>query len=191
MDRDRLLEITLAMRDNVTQIYNQVMNNVDQRADQSGNRFTQMFNRIRTGFNRMQSIATKVILPFQIVTGAVQDVYNWTSSLVKEFEKINNQMTVLKSQKVWGELKPQLEGIKNATGGVVDELDLLESVNKAVSFGIDLTQGRLLKLVDASSKAASKIFELIIAVLRFFLDRDRRLKKSCVLASKYRSNDPW
>jgi len=96
---------------------------------------------------------------FKEAFGAVKDtvtkIYEVSKQLVQEFEKVNNQMTILKSQKVWGEIKLQFDELEKATGGVIDKFDILESVNKATSFGIDLTQGRLLKLVDASSKAAA------------------------------------
>lgn len=96
---------------------------------------------------------------FKEAFGAVKDtvtkIYEVSKQLVQEFEKVNNQMTILKSQKVWGEIKLQFDELEKATGGVIDKFDILESVNKATSFGIDLTQGRLLKLVDVSSKAAA------------------------------------
>ena len=92
------------------------------------------------------------------VMGTIKDamgkVYDVGKELVQEYEKVNNQMTILKSQKVWGDIKVQFDKLEEATGGVIDKFDVLESVNKATSFGIDLTNGRLLKLIDASQKAA-------------------------------------
>lgn len=111
----------------------------------------------KTGMNWTE-LSSKINV-FKEAFGAVKDtfakIYEVSKELVQEFERVNNQMTILKSQKVWGEIKLQFDELEQATGGVIDKFDILESVNKATSFGIDLTQGRLLKLVDASSKAAS------------------------------------
>lgn len=81
-------------------------------------------------------------------------IYDTAKVLVEEYEKVNNQMQILKSQKVWGDIKIQFDKLEEATGGVVDQLDILESVNKAVSFGIDLSGNKLLDLVKLSGKAA-------------------------------------
>lgn len=153
-DRDMTSEILLQLQDNMTRQFEKAMKSVDERTEDSSKKFTGFFNKIKGGFDKIGSIASKVILPLRVVGGAIKEAYDFASDLVKEFEKVNNQMTVLKSQKVWGDIKPQMETIETATGGVVDQLDLLESVNKAVSFGIDLTNDRLIKLVGASQKAA-------------------------------------
>lgn len=89
-----------------------------------------------------------------MVTGAVVGAYDKIKELVEGYEKVNNQMTILRSQAVWGDIKIQFDQLEEATGGVIDKLDILESVNKAVSFGIDLSGDKLLKLVDVSRKAA-------------------------------------
>lgn len=107
--------------------------------------------------NEWTELNSKIEVGQKFITGifdTVMGVYEKTKDMVKEYEKINNQMTILKSQNVWGDISVQFDRLEKATGGVVDKLDILESVNKAVSFGIDLSGDKLLKLVDVAGKAA-------------------------------------
>lgn len=97
-----------------------------------------------------------------LVSGAIGTAFGFISGglekireLSEEYEKLSNQMTILSSQKGSGEIILQLERLEEATNGVVGKFDLLESVNKATSFGIDLTRGNLEKLVGVASKAAA------------------------------------
>lgn len=101
--------------------------------------------------SKIQSVTGVIGTGVGFLTGTLDKI----KEVAQEYEKLNNQMTILSSQKGSGEIILQMERLEEVTNGVVGKFDLLESVNKATSFGIDLTGGRLEKLVGVASKAAA------------------------------------
>ena len=140
--------------DDATKDLNKIDDGVD-KVKKSTKELAEESKKTTTNWTELSSKINVFKEAFGAVKDTVTKIYEVSKQLVQEFEKVNNQMTILKSQRVWGEIKLQFDELEKATGGVIDKFDILESVNKATSFGIDLTQGRLLKLVDASSKAAA------------------------------------
>lgn len=141
---------------------NGTLNNVDNNVAEINESTNKMSETMKAMKDKVAGYWTELNGKFQAVTGvlkmgweAISGSIGKVKELAEEYEKLTNQMTILSSQKGSGEIILQLERIEQATNGVVGKFDILESVNKAVSFGIDLTGGRLEKLVSVSSKAAA------------------------------------
>lgn len=139
---------------------------LEEEANKAAGKSASTLGKVWAGMDeKMKGVAkswTDLNSKISVVTGAVgaavgfiSGVYDKLKEFSGEYEKITNQMTILSSQKGSGEIILQLERMEEATNGVVGKFDLLESVNKATSFGIDLTGGRLEKLVGVASKAAA------------------------------------
>lgn len=71
----------------------------------------------------------------------------------KALERTNLQMTVLKRTNV--DLFQQLQKTSEASFGLANAQDMVTSANKALSFGIDLSNGKFKKLVSLTTKVAA------------------------------------
>jgi hypothetical protein len=94
---------------------------------------------------------------FRSVGGAIQAAMGSAilvggANLIKQQEKLSLSMQVLKvkSEDVYN----QLQNTGQATFGLADKFDMVNAANKAMSFGIDLSNGRLEKLMKLAAKTS-------------------------------------
>jgi len=82
-------------------------------------------------------------------------VFKTMANKAKELEKVKLQMTILeKSNKG---VYDQLMKTQQASFGLANSFDMVGSANKALAFGIDLSNGKFEKLVGLTTKVASVI----------------------------------
>ena len=94
------------------------------------------------------------------------------ADIIKTSEKMAFGYEILKAKS--SDVTDQLERASEASFGLVNKYDLVSSANKALSFGIDLSNGRLEKLIKLSTKTAmvmgtdtkSAFDDLIVGVAR-------------------------
>ena len=86
-----------------------------------------------------------------IITGAI---VKGTMDMVVAQRKLEMQVKALRSNEAFGGLQKDFENIEASTQGMINQLDLVTSVNKALAFGIDLSNGKLNDMVKMAQKAS-------------------------------------
>jgi len=65
---------------------------------------------------------------------------------VDGIEKLKNAIFQLESFEGFSSIKSQLDDLDSVTGGMLNKYKIIQSTNKAIDLGVDLTNGKLLKL---------------------------------------------
>lgn len=95
-------------------------------------------------------------------------------NIMDEQSKLMSQFRALEQMKGYAQISGQMERMTEITGGLATKLQVVGSVNKALAFGIDLSDGRLERLIKTSQKTAlimgtdlkSAFDDLIVGVSR-------------------------
>jgi len=94
--------------------------------------------------------------------------------ILDEDSKLISQLNALKATGNFDKIASQFNQLEAATGGLVNKMELLPSINKAFAFGIDLSNDRLTKFTALAQKTAlimgtdltSAFNDLIVGVAR-------------------------
>ncbi len=144
-NRDRTLELLLTLQDDVSKQIGNIMQTMNTQVEQTSKKWTEKFavmkDKVFNFSNAIQGALGSAIIKEGI--GAL-----------KEYENRMNQMTALKLNSKFSGVLKDFEQIGELTNGLATQTDMMTSISKAFSFGIDLSEGRLKDLIDVSKKTA-------------------------------------
>lgn len=81
-----------------------------------------------------------------------KSVIDWTEKV----EKLNNAVFQLQQFHGYEDIEGQLNRLDSVTGGVLNKYSIISATNKAIDLGVDLTNGKLLKLARMVTIVAQK-----------------------------------
>jgi len=106
-----------------------------------------------TNKKTMSSMEKNVKKATDAMQAAMASVFIKTGTdAIKRTEKLDAAFAVLKARS--SDVANQLENIGDATFGLANKYDLLNSTNEALNLGIDLSNGRLTEMVKLTNKLA-------------------------------------
>jgi len=131
-----------------------------QKVESLGDETVKTGQKSETAAKKSTSAWKQTIIAWNQGTQFLGSMYNRLTQfgdLLSDQGKKITQYNILKQHPMWLQFKGDLQGVTKATAGAVHEFELLNGVNKALAYGMDLSGGNLMKMVNLSRKIGAQM----------------------------------
>jgi len=138
-------DLVLTLRANMTELETAMsrvegkLTDVERTTQTTTNNMTKLFQNAASVIQAV--IASKIVMSIK--------------NILDEESKMITQFNALKATGNFDKIADQFNRLEEATGGLVNKMDLIPSINRAFAFGIDLSGDRLLKFTALAQKTAA------------------------------------
>ena len=149
-NKDMILKIKADVKDAKKSLASIIkeLKGIDTSGKKTGAGLTGAFNKAGASVKNFGKTMTSI----QGIMGGmmVKGIYDMATAQ----RKLAMQTVALRSNKAFGGLANDFNNIEQSTQGMVNQFEIVGSVNKALAFGIDLSGGKLNRLIKAAQRAS-------------------------------------